>query len=58
MHDNFILTYECFWLGLLTRTWLRCSEDTQKENADDINMILHFASDNKLRATQAASLSA
>jgi hypothetical protein len=39
-------------------SWLRCSEDTQKKNVDDLNIILHSASHNKLRATHAASMSA
>jgi hypothetical protein len=33
-------------------------EDTQKTNADSLNIILHSASNNKLQATHAASMSA
>jgi hypothetical protein len=33
-------------------------EDTQKKNADDLNIILHSASYNKVRTTHVASMSA
>jgi hypothetical protein len=53
LHDNFMLTYKCFCLGLLTCMWLRCQEDTKKTNADSLNIILHSASNNKLQAIHA-----